>query len=285
MNDYITTDEVASFLRIKSRKVYDLVSKDEIPYKKVMGKLLFSKKELDDWLNANKKVEKAFKLPSVMLGSHDPLLEESLKRSNCGIAISFDGSKQGLIRMNNFEGIAAGLHIFEEEEEWNINSVKKQLMNKDVVLMEWAKRSKGLVFKKNKTDITSIIDLKNLNFANRQKGTGTEIYLDYLFKKNNLTKNDLKFIKTYYTETDAVMSVYEGETDATFGLKSEAMKFDLNFVELVKERFDIVLDKSAYFEENFQILMKYCNSGEFNSLMKKFPGYDLSEFGKFHYVS
>ena len=81
------------------------------------------------------------------------------------------------------------------------------------------------------------------------------------------------------------MSVYEGETDATFGLKSEAMKFDLNFVELVKERFDIVLDKSAYFEENFQILMKYCNSGEFNSLMKKFPGYDLSEFGKFHYVS
>ena len=85
-----------------------------------------------------------------MLGSHDPLLEESLKRSNCGIAISFDGSKQGLIRMNNFEGIAAGLHIFEEEEEWNINSVKKQLMNKDVVLMEWAKRSKGLVFKKTK---------------------------------------------------------------------------------------------------------------------------------------
>ena len=51
MSDYITTEELASYLRIKSRKVYDLVSKNQVPFKKVMGKLLFSKKEVDEWLD------------------------------------------------------------------------------------------------------------------------------------------------------------------------------------------------------------------------------------------
>ena len=149
MSDYITTEELASYLRIKSRKVYDLVSKDQIPFTKVMGKLLFSKKEVDVWLNAGKFKEKKNILPKVILGSHDPLLEETLKRSDCGIAISFDGSKKGIYRMNNYEGFASGLHVFEEEtEQWNVETIKNELCNMEVVLMEWAKRSRGLVFKK-----------------------------------------------------------------------------------------------------------------------------------------
>ena len=42
MSEYFTTDELAEFLRIKPRKVYDLVSTDKVPYSRVMGKLLFS---------------------------------------------------------------------------------------------------------------------------------------------------------------------------------------------------------------------------------------------------
>ena len=67
-----------------------------------MGKLLFSKKEVNEWLNLNQSKQNKYSLPKVILGSHDPLLEETLKRSNCGIAISFDGSIKGLYRMNNF---------------------------------------------------------------------------------------------------------------------------------------------------------------------------------------
>ena len=32
MSDYFTTDELAEFLRIKPRKVYDLISKNDIPH-------------------------------------------------------------------------------------------------------------------------------------------------------------------------------------------------------------------------------------------------------------
>ena len=286
MSDYITTEELASYLRIKSRKVYDLVSKNQIPFKKVMGKLLFSQKEVDEWLNTSKSKEKNYILPKVILGSHDPLLEETLKRSNCGIAISFDGSKKGIYRMNNFEGFASGLHIFEEEKEnWNVETIKNELNNMEVVLMEWAKRSRGLVFKKNKNVINSIKDLKNLHFADRQDGSGTKIYLDYLLKKNKLDQKYFESINTFYTETDAVMSVYEGESDFAFGLKSEAIKFNLDFIELVKERFDIVLHRRSFFEDSFQNLIKYCNTENFKKLLLKFDGYDVSDFGKFHYIS
>ena len=49
MSDYFTTEELADFLRIKSRKVYDLVSKDLVPHSRVMGKLLFSKIEISNY--------------------------------------------------------------------------------------------------------------------------------------------------------------------------------------------------------------------------------------------
>ena len=109
--------------------------------------------------------------------------------------------------------------------------------------------------------------------------------MDYLLKKNKIDQKNFKSNNTFYTETDAVMSVYEDETDFAFGLKSEALKFNLDFIELVKERFDIVLDRRTFFEDSFQKLIKYCNTENFKKLLLKFDGYDVSDFGKFHYIS
>ena len=62
MSDYFTTDELAEFLRVKPRKVYDLVAKEEVPFSRVMGKLLFSKEiekpMLDILLDIDKKFSK-----------------------------------------------------------------------------------------------------------------------------------------------------------------------------------------------------------------------------------
>ena len=40
--------------------------------------------------------------------SHDPLLELAIKQSKSGIAMSFDGSTEGLERFNLNQGIASG---------------------------------------------------------------------------------------------------------------------------------------------------------------------------------
>jgi excisionase family DNA binding protein len=45
-----TTSEAAEYLRLKERKLYELVSENAIPCTKLTGKWLFPKEELDRWL-------------------------------------------------------------------------------------------------------------------------------------------------------------------------------------------------------------------------------------------
>ena len=134
MSDYFTTDELAEFLRVKPRKIYDLVSKEEVPFSRVMGKLLFSKEEVANWIAGNNNsVENKNYLPDVILGSHDPLLEYAIKKSGSGIALSFDGSNKGLERFKLNQGIASGLHIYNfSSKKWNIPSVEKYLNDRSI---------------------------------------------------------------------------------------------------------------------------------------------------------
>ncbi len=48
--DFMTTKEVADYLRIKERRVYELVRRQEIPCTRVTGKWLFPRALVDLWL-------------------------------------------------------------------------------------------------------------------------------------------------------------------------------------------------------------------------------------------
>ena len=50
MPDYLTTREVADLIRLKERKVYDLVATGAIPCVRVTGKLLFPRNLVEAWL-------------------------------------------------------------------------------------------------------------------------------------------------------------------------------------------------------------------------------------------
>src|SRR5258708_13368006 len=52
MQDLLTTDEAATYLRLSERKLYDLVANGAVPCTKVTGKWLFPKVALDRWLAA-----------------------------------------------------------------------------------------------------------------------------------------------------------------------------------------------------------------------------------------
>jgi excisionase family DNA binding protein len=50
MAEFLTTREVAALLRIKERKVYELVSESAIPHSRVTGKLLFPRDMVEAWV-------------------------------------------------------------------------------------------------------------------------------------------------------------------------------------------------------------------------------------------
>ena len=288
MSDYFTTEELADFLRIKSRKVYDLVSKDLVPHSRVMGKLLFSKIEISNWISGNKTEDIHLKsVPIVLLGSHDPLLELAVKNSKSGIAMSFDGSTQGIERFKLNEGFVSGLHLYDNDENiWNVPIVKKQLSDKAVVLIEWAKRERGLIFKENNNiKNISIKNYKGKRLVRRQIGSGSEIYLQYILRTYNLSHDDFKRTEIAYSENDAVHLVLSDKADVTLGLKSEAKKYQLGFCPIITERFDLVVDRKFWFEKPFQDLLNFCKTNHFKEIASNLDGYNIIDLGKVHFNS
>lgn len=50
IEELMTIDEVAQYLRVKKRTVYDWVKKKKIPAVKTVGQWRFQKKKIDAWL-------------------------------------------------------------------------------------------------------------------------------------------------------------------------------------------------------------------------------------------
>src|ERR1700755_3024414 len=110
----LTTSEAAEYLRLKKRKVYELIAEGEIPCTKVTGKWLFPQSELDHWLAASltRPTGMAPREPMPMVGgSHDPLLEWALRESGSGLATLPEGSEAGLARFEQGKIVARRLQL------------------------------------------------------------------------------------------------------------------------------------------------------------------------------
>ena len=109
-----TTSEAARYLRLKERKIYEMVAEGTMPCTKVTGRWLFPKAELDHWLAASISRPAGLSRPEpapIVAGSHDPLLEWALRESGCGLATLAVGSEAGLARFIAGEAIAAAMHL------------------------------------------------------------------------------------------------------------------------------------------------------------------------------
>jgi len=285
--EYLTTKELADLLRIKERKVYDLAASGDIPCTRALGKLLFQRSAINIWLARHGSGDTGLTavFPSLFLGSHDPLLEWALRESDSGLATFFDGSLDGLERFARAEGIATGLHIFDgESRDWNVPSVTERFAGRPVVLVEWAVRERGLIVAPgNPEKIDTIAALKGQNVVPRQAQAGSQLLLDHLLAKAGLGKTSVTFIHAARTETDAALAVQEGHADAAFGLLSVAKQYRLDFIPVIRERFDLLVWRSEWFEEPFQKFMKFCQSRAFADKARAMDGYDTSNLGQVHF--
>ncbi len=290
MPDYLTTREVAELLRLKERKVYDLAASGKLACSKAMGKLLFPEDAVHAWIAEHGAVAgqtAAAAKPNVILGSHDPLLDWALRESGCGLATYFDGSLDGLERFSNGEGIASGCHVFEPESgDWNVNSVKAICGVAPAVLVQWSLRQRGLILSETAPDsVSSIADIKSLSVVPRQKQAGAQKLFEHLLSDAGLGPDDLDFCETARSETDAALAVQEGKADAAFGLASVVSSYKLRFLPLMEERFDLLVDRKAWFEPAWQTFWAFCQSERFENRAEELAGYDVSALGAVHYNS
>ena len=288
----MNTREVAEYLRIKERKVYDLVRTRRIPCTRVAGKWLFPKTLIDLWILRNTHCEPAVAAPArpapVIVGSHDPLLEWAARESGCDMAILFGGSLDGLQRFAQGEAAVCGLHVFDPETRtYNEPAVKDALANLDVVLIEWAQREQGLVVASgNPHRIAKLSDLRDrrVRFADRQEGAGSRLPLTHLLSEQGLSLSDLKTPSPpALNETDVAVMVSEGRADAGFAIRAVAAQFRLDFVPLQKERYDLAIRRREYFEPGFQKFLAFTRAERFADKADSLGGYDVSGLGRVVY--
>ncbi|MCP4489464.1 MAG: helix-turn-helix transcriptional regulator [Gammaproteobacteria bacterium] len=278
MAEFLTTKELAELLRIKERKVYDLASSGKIPCTRATGKLLFPRQAIESWIKKSAsggESRQSSVRSNVILGSHDPLLEWAIRESRCGLASYFDSSLDGLERFSNNEGIATGLHVFDADTEtWNIAVVESEFAHQAVVLVEWVKRQRGIIFDQGKS-ISSLVDLQACSMVPRQPEAGSQVLLDTLLDKGNISHDEIHWLAPARSEVDAVLAVQESKADATFGLASLAAQYNLGFAPIIEERFDILVDRRAWFEPGWQSLIEFCRSEVFERRVGELMGYRL----------
>ncbi|TCD11901.1 helix-turn-helix transcriptional regulator [Oricola cellulosilytica] len=288
MPDFLTTRELAELLRIKERKVYDLVNSAKVPFTKATGKLLFPREAIEQWIEQSSTVPETVNptaRPPVLLGSHDPVLDWALRESGCGIATYFDGSGDGLDRFEGGEGIAAGLHVFEPDSgEWNIPLVAQRFKHADAVLVEWARRERGLIANPEAAPaIKNLEDMGGRRIAWRQPMSGTQRLLCHLLERAGVSVGEEDASIVSRTEVDAAMAVQDGAADVTFGLRHVADQHGLPFVPIVEERFDLLVSRPHWFEPPFQRFLAFCRSVAFQQKTAALAGYDFSGFATVHF--
>ena len=126
MRELLTTDEAASYLRMSERKLYELIAQGRVPCTKVTGRWLFPRAALYRWVTAGLIAPAALAYdaaPSIVGGSHDPLLEWALRESGCGLASLPEGSEEGLHRLTRGEVMLAAIHLHAlsgDDEQTNV---------------------------------------------------------------------------------------------------------------------------------------------------------------------
>ncbi len=291
MSEFYTTHELAALLRVKERKVYDLVAKETLPFRRVTGKLLFPRDEIAQWLRVNGLASDARVAPSpprssegqrplVAAGGHDPLLEWALRESRSGIAGFFDGALDGLQRAQAGDCIAAGLHI-PEGKDWNVAAVEARLAGEPWVLFEWARRARGLIMRPDLVKRPDCLKAaRGLRFQTRQTEAGSELVLEQLLAAEKMKRADLHLVEAVErSETDMAMAIADGRADVGLGIAAAARQFKLDFAPLIEERFDLLVWRKAYFDPPFQKLVALCLSEAFREKAKALGGYDVSGFG------
>ncbi|MFZ1814292.1 MAG: helix-turn-helix transcriptional regulator [Rhizobiaceae bacterium] len=290
--EFLTTQEVAQLLRVKERKVYDLAGAREIPHRRITGKLLFPRTEIEAWMrgetvNGAIPVSVASVLPPVIAGSHDPLLEWAIRESGSGLATLFDGSLDGLEKLVSGKAMAAGMHVpGTATDEWNSEAAQASLAGKPYVLVEFARRKQGLILAPSLAGkIGSIADIAPWRILRRQDNAGSQLVFRKLLREAEMDESSLHFCdQVARTETEAGMAIGAGRADIAPGLESLAHEFRLGFLPTVVERFDLLVERRSWFGQPFQTLWRFVQSRKFAEHAASMPGHDCSSLGTVHWI-
>ena len=289
-----TTAEAAAYLRLKERKIYEMVAEGTVPCTKVTGRWLFPKAELDQWLASSVARPAGMARPQpapIVAGSHDPLLEWALRESGSGLATLAVGSEAGLARFAAGEAVAACMHLHALEDieaDANVTAMASRGDWQDAVLIGFCRREQGfLVAPGNPLKLKSIDNVlaKRARITMRPKGAGAQLLLLALLHGAKAALDQLAAVQPICpTGPDIAQAIRAGRADTGIATRGVANAAGLDFVPIIWEHFDLVVRQRDYFQPPLQALIRFVQSAVFTARAQELGGYDLADTGKVRFV-
>ncbi len=290
-----TTAEAAAYLRLKERKIYEMVAEGTVPCTKVTGRWLFPKAELDHWLASSVSRPAGTTRPDpapIVAGSHDPLMEWALRESGSGLATLAVGSEAGFSRFVAGETVAAAIHLHwldDVEGDANVAAMKSRSDLQDAVMIAFCRREQGfLVPPGNPLKLGSIEEVAKTGarIAMRPKGAGAQLLLLALLHRAKISLDQLAAVTPLCpTGPDIAQAIRAGRADTGIATRGVANAAGLDFVPLVWEPFDLVMRQRDYFQPPLQSLFNFLHSEELIARARELGGYDLSGAGTVRFVN
>ncbi|MEA5048940.1 MAG: molybdopterin biosynthesis protein [Eubacteriales bacterium] len=225
-----------------------------------------------------------------ILGSHDPLIDEAadeLRRGDIRASVSSAhvGSMGAILALGRGEGQLGGIHLLDETDgSYNVSYVEKYLPNGGVALIECVRRMQGfLVAKGNPKGIGTVSDLQKdgVRYANRQKGAGTRILLDYLLKQAGIPAREVTgYEREEMTHTAVAAQVAAASADCGLGIFAAAKMFDLDFVPVCEETYDLLVSLSAMENPQVRAFLRVLSSENFLRRLDALGGYSYDRPGR-----
>ncbi len=225
----------------------------------------------------------------IITGSHDliiDILKNELKEENSPYSIiSFNtGSMGGLFALKQERTHLATAHLLDPNSgEYNLTYLDRMLCDRELKVINLAFREQGLLIPKgNPKQIKNLSDLirEDIRLINRQKGSGTRVLLDYLLKKEKINPHKIKgYLQEAFTHLMVASAVAEGVVDVGLGIFSAAQAFNLDFIPLAKERYDIIIPEKYLSYPGIQKILEVMGTEKFKRKVLSLGGYDLSQSG------
>jgi putative molybdopterin biosynthesis protein len=226
----------------------------------------------------------------VAIGSHDLALDvlanylhkqyprRSLSSSNVG-------SLGGLLALKRGEAHLAGSHLLDEESgEYNVPYVKRLLPDQEMVIINLVYRQQGLIVAKgNPKGISGLADLlrQEVSFVNRQRGAGTRVLLDFKLRELGINPAEIRgYERVEFTHLAVAAAIASGTANAGLGIMSAAKALNLDFIPLLKERYDLIIPRLCYESPFLEPLRDVLQQPPFRAEVENLGGYDTSQMGQ-----
>lgn len=236
------------------------------------------------------KTEEEIRNTIVCIGSHDPIIDTAadllhLKKSQYFLSSAHVGSMGGIMALKSEEAHIAPIHLLDMEGgEYNISYIKKYLGDKDIALIKGVNRIQGImVAKNNPLNINSLNDIasNNLRFINRQRGSGTRLFLDYKLKTLGINEKDINgYGREEFTHLGVAAAIAAKDADCGLGIYSAAMLMGLDFIPLGNEEYDFAIPNEFLKLDMIKEFLEVIKSQSFKEALDKFGGYDYTNIGK-----